>query len=275
MPELPEVEVSRLGITPHLKNQAIDSIVVRQSKLRWDVPQILQQLQGEVIRDITRRAKYLFIELDSGSIVIHLGMSGSLRVLPRNKTADKHDHIDLILSNGKVLRYNDPRRFGCWLWHGKGEALSVIAHLGPEPLTDDFSAEYILPLAKKRRIPVKQFVMDNKVVVGVGNIYANESLFNAKINPLRAANSITAPEWHKLVEQIKQVLETAIKQGGTTLNDFEQPDGKPGYFAQELQVYGKGGEPCPTCGEEIQEKPIGQRNTFWCESCQPIEPQST
>ncbi|WP_261816457.1 bifunctional DNA-formamidopyrimidine glycosylase/DNA-(apurinic or apyrimidinic site) lyase [Vibrio gallicus] len=271
MPELPEIEVSRLGISPHINNQRIQQIVVRQPKLRWPVSKQLSSLSDVHIVGVSRRAKYLLLETESGTIVIHLGMSGSLRVLEQGIEHGKHDHVDLLLSNGKLLRYNDPRRFGCWLWIPAGESLAILDNLGPEPLSDIFAADYVTPLAARRRIPVKQFIMDNKIVVGVGNIYANESLFNAKINPLRPANSLSYPDWEELVLQIKLVLNRAILQGGTTLNDFEQPDGKPGYFAQELQVYGKAGDACPDCGAQIQQQMIGQRNTFWCDMCQPKE----
>ncbi len=268
MPELPEVEVSKMGISPHLVGQSILSIDVRQPKLRWPIPCAFQQLQGETIVNISRRAKYLLVELNSGTIVIHLGMSGSLRVLNQYTEPGKHDHVDLKVNNGKILRYNDPRRFGAWLWYPIGAPINILQHLGPEPLTDQFNSSYIESLTSKRRVAVKQFIMDNKVVVGVGNIYTNESLFNAQVNPLRPANSLTSKEWDRLVEQIKIVLAQAIEQGGTTLNDFEQPNGKPGYFAQKLMVYGRAGEPCLSCGSIIQSKKIGQRNTFWCEECQ-------
>ncbi|MGF1698047.1 bifunctional DNA-formamidopyrimidine glycosylase/DNA-(apurinic or apyrimidinic site) lyase [Vibrio lamellibrachiae] len=268
MPELPEVEVSRMGISPHLIGETIQSLTFRTPKLRWDIPQELKQLEGEVIRTISRRAKYLIIETDIGNAIVHLGMSGSLRVLDADFEAAKHDHVDLKLTNGKVLRYNDPRRFGCWLWMEKGESHSVLENIGPEPLTEEFDAEYISDKAKVRKIAVKQFIMDNKVVVGVGNIYANEALFTSCIHPLRPANKLALNEWVELTANIKEVLATAIKQGGTTLKDFAQADGKPGYFAQELQVYGKAGEACPSCGEKIEEQKIGQRNTFFCSQCQ-------
>ncbi|MEZ8195335.1 bifunctional DNA-formamidopyrimidine glycosylase/DNA-(apurinic or apyrimidinic site) lyase [Vibrio cortegadensis] len=268
MPELPEVEVSKMGISPHLVGETIDKIIVRQPKLRWPIPEEIHLLHGKVVKSITRRAKYLLINTEEGSAIVHLGMSGSLRVLDNDFPADKHDHVDLKLTNGKVLRYNDPRRFGAWLWCAPGESHSVLDNCGPEPLTEDFYPEYVMDKAKKKRIAVKQFIMDNKVVVGVGNIYANESLFNANIHPLRPANSLSLLEWTRFVNDIKQVLATAIKQGGTTLKDFSQADGKPGYFAQELQVYGKGGEQCPKCGSILQEQKIAQRNTFFCEECQ-------
>ncbi|MDN3608512.1 bifunctional DNA-formamidopyrimidine glycosylase/DNA-(apurinic or apyrimidinic site) lyase [Vibrio ostreicida] len=267
MPELPEVEVSRMGISPHLTGQTIAKLTIRTPKLRWDIPTALKKMEGQVIRHISRRAKYLFIETDAGSALVHLGMSGSLRILDAEIEPGKHDHVDLKLTNGKVLRYNDPRRFGAWLWTEDNDH-EALRNMGPEPLTDAFCSDYIAQKAKGRRVAVKQFIMDNKVVVGVGNIYANESLFSARIHPLSPAGVITLNQWQRLVLEIKQVLETAIKQGGTTLKDFAQADGKPGYFAQELQVYGKAGHPCSHCGAVIQEQKVGQRNTFFCNVCQ-------
>ncbi|MGR5235807.1 bifunctional DNA-formamidopyrimidine glycosylase/DNA-(apurinic or apyrimidinic site) lyase [Vibrio alfacsensis] len=268
MPELPEVEVSRMGITPHLVGQTIKAFVFRTPKLRWEIPQELKRLEGQVIRNISRRAKYLLIETEQGTAIVHLGMSGSLRVLDADFPAAKHDHVDLKLANGKILRYNDPRRFGAWLWCAPNESHAVLEHMGPEPLTDEFSADYVAEKAKGKRVAVKQFIMDNKIVVGVGNIYANESLFKSRIHPTRPAGKLSKKEWQLLVDNIKATLEIAIQQGGTTLKDFAQVDGKPGYFAQELQVYGKAGEPCPECGEALQEQKIGQRNTFFCAECQ-------
>jgi formamidopyrimidine-DNA glycosylase len=268
MPELPEVEVSRLGISPHLVGVEVKSIDVRTPKLRWPIPHQLKQIEGQIIRSITRRAKYLLLEVDSGTAIIHLGMSGSLRVLDAPISYGKHDHVDLFLINGKVLRYNDPRRFGAWLWCEKGENHPVLDKMGPEPLTDDFNAQAILLRAKNKKTTIKQFIMDNKQVVGVGNIYANESLFLAHILPTRTAGSLTLEEWVRFVTTIKSVLAKAIEQGGTTLKDFAQADGKPGYFAQELMVYGRSGEICLVCEGLIQEKKIGQRNTFYCRVCQ-------
>ena len=268
MPELPEVEVSRMGISPHLIGQTIKVFVFRTPKLRWDIPQELKKLEGQVIRNISRRAKYLLIETDEGTAIVHLGMSGSLRVLDADFPPAKHDHVDLKLTNGKILRYNDPRRFGAWLWSAPNESHVVLGHMGPEPLTEEFNADYVAEKAKGKRVAVKQFIMDNKIVVGVGNIYANESLFKSRIHPTRPAGKLTKKEWQLLVENIKATLEIAIQQGGTTLKDFAQADGKPGYFAQELQVYGKAGEPCPECGTIIETLKIGQRNTFLCPLCQ-------
>ncbi|HIH0900247.1 TPA: bifunctional DNA-formamidopyrimidine glycosylase/DNA-(apurinic or apyrimidinic site) lyase [Vibrio cholerae] len=268
MPELPEVEVSRLGISPHLVGQTIAAVTWRCEKLRWPIPHQLIQLEGQKIAAISRRAKYLFIETKAGSAIIHLGMSGALRVLDADFPPGKHDHVDLVLANGKLLRYHDPRRFGAWLYIAPGESHPLLEHMGPEPLTDAFNAETIAKRANNKRLAIKAFIMDNKNVVGVGNIYANESLFKAKIHPLRPAQSLSDIEWQCLVSEIKAVLATAIAQGGTTLKDFSQADGKPGYFAQELQVYGKGGKPCPICAEPIAEQKIAQRNTFFCDACQ-------
>ncbi|WP_217515909.1 bifunctional DNA-formamidopyrimidine glycosylase/DNA-(apurinic or apyrimidinic site) lyase [Vibrio metschnikovii] len=268
MPELPEVEVSRLGISPHLVGQTIAAVTWRCEKLRWPIPHQLIQLEGQKIAAISRRAKYLFIETKAGSAIIHLGMSGALRVLDADFPPGKHDHVDLVLANGKLLRYHDPRRFGAWLYIAPGESHPLLEHMGPEPLTDAFNAETIAKRANNKRLAIKAFIMGNKNVVGVGNIYANESLFKAKIHPLRPAQSLSDIEWQCLVSEIKAVLATAIVQGGTTLKDFSQADGKPGYFAQELQVYGKGGKPCPICAEPIAEQKIAQRNTFFCDACQ-------
>ena len=268
MPELPEVEVSRMGIAPHVTNQTVTKIIVRNPKLRWPVPEEISQIEGQVIRRVTRRAKYLMLETDVGYAIIHLGMSGSLRVLLSDIPPEKHDHVDLCLSSGEVLRYNDPRRFGAWLWQPADGEHPVLAKLGPEPLSEAFTAAYLQDKAKGKRTAVKQFIMDNHVVVGVGNIYANESLFAAGIHPKREAGKISGQRLALLVGEIKSVLAFAIEQGGTTLKDFKNADGKPGYFAQELQVYGKGGEPCPRCDKPLSELKIGQRATVYCSDCQ-------
>ncbi|RXJ73505.1 DNA-formamidopyrimidine glycosylase [Veronia nyctiphanis] len=268
MPELPEVEVSRLGISPHAEGQIVTRIEVRQPKLRWPVPETIKNIEGQTITAIERRAKYLLLHTPVGYAIVHLGMSGSLRVLPNATAPEKHDHVDLHLASGKLIRYNDPRRFGAWLWQEAGSDHPALAKLGPEPLTDDFNVEYLLEKANGKRTVLKSFIMDNAVVVGVGNIYANESLFTSRIHPKRPAGKLTREEAEKLVAVIKSVLTTAIKQGGTTLKDFTQTDGKPGYFAQELQVYGKEGKPCPVCGEELEGVKIGQRATVFCPNCQ-------
>ncbi|QHM73058.1 bifunctional DNA-formamidopyrimidine glycosylase/DNA-(apurinic or apyrimidinic site) lyase [Mixta intestinalis] len=268
MPELPEVETSRRGIEPHLVGETILHAVVRNSRLRWPVSQEIHALSDQPVLSVQRRAKYLLLELPKGWIIIHLGMSGSLRILPEEIPAAKHDHVDLVMSNGKVLRYTDPRRFGAWLWSNDLQGSNVLAHLGPEPLSEAFSADYLFEKSRGKRTAVKPWLMDNKLVVGVGNIYASESLFAAGILPDRPAMSLTKEEAALLVKTIKAVLLRSIEQGGTTLRDFLQSDGKPGYFAQELQVYGRAGEPCRVCGTPIESAKHGQRSTFFCRCCQ-------
>lgn len=268
MPELPEVEVSRQGISPLMQDQTIEKIEVREPRLRWPVPEAIHQLEGHKISAIRRRAKYLLIDTQAGSAILHLGMSGKLRVIPSDTPPQKHDHVDIHLSNGHMLRLNDPRRFGCLLFSEQPETHALLASLGPEPLTLAFDADYLFEKAKNRKTPIKNFIMDNKVVVGVGNIYANESLFRCGIHPKREAGKVSKTRCIKLVEQIKEVLAAAIQQGGTTLKDFAQVDGSPGYFAQTLFVYGRGGKPCFHCEQELSEVRIGQRSTVFCRHCQ-------
>ncbi|MEG9480783.1 bifunctional DNA-formamidopyrimidine glycosylase/DNA-(apurinic or apyrimidinic site) lyase [Mannheimia sp. HC-2023] len=272
MPELPEVETSVRGIEPYLKGQTIKQIMVRQPKLRWAVSDELSAMQNAKIEAVERRAKYLIIRTDKGDILVHLGMSGSLGILQENqqKEIGKHDHVDLITQNGTVLRYNDPRKFGCWLWAEKAENHELLRKLGPEPLSDDFTPDYLFAKSRKKTTACKTFIMTNEVVVGVGNIYACESLFMATIHPELAAQNLTKKQCERLVKTIKEVLTKAIIQGGTTLKDFVQPDGKPGYFAQVLQVYGRKGEACIDCGKPIETKVIGQRNTYFCPKCQKL-----
>ncbi|MDP8052677.1 bifunctional DNA-formamidopyrimidine glycosylase/DNA-(apurinic or apyrimidinic site) lyase [Pasteurella atlantica] len=269
MPELPEVETSVRGISPYLVGKTIKEIIIRQKQLRWLVSDELNEMQNAQITAISRRAKYLIIHTTKGEIVIHLGMSGSLSILEKEtKDVGKHDHVDLVTQDGIVLRYNDPRRFGAWLWAERADQLSILQKLGLEPLSAEFNGDYLYRKSRNRKVAVKKFIMDNAVVVGVGNIYACESLFLAKILPERLACTLTKEQSHLLVTIIKQVLTKAIEQGGTTLKDFVQPDGKPGYFAQVLQVYGRKGEECHQCQNQIKTKIIGQRNTFYCENCQ-------
>lgn len=268
MPELPEVETSRRGIEPHLVGETILHAVVRNGRLRWPVSQEIHALSDQPVLSVQRRAKYLLLELPTGWIIIHLGMSGSLRVLPEEIPAAKHDHVDLVMSNGKVLRYTDPRRFGAWLWSVDPQASNVLAHLGPEPLSETFNGDYLFEKSRGKRTAIKPWLMDNKLVVGVGNIYASESLFAAGILPDRLPMSLNKGQCALLVETIKAVLLRSIEQGGTTLRDFLQTDGKPGYFAQELQVYGRAGEPCRVCGTLIESAKHGQRSTFFCRGCQ-------
>ncbi|HEJ9661327.1 TPA: bifunctional DNA-formamidopyrimidine glycosylase/DNA-(apurinic or apyrimidinic site) lyase [Proteus mirabilis] len=268
MPELPEVETSRRGIEPHLVGNILHYAIVRNSKLRWPVSEKIKTLLDEPILSVKRRAKYLLIELNQGWIIVHLGMSGSVRILPEEQPEEKHDHIDLVFRDGKVLRYTDPRRFGAWLWCEDLATSSVLAHLGPEPLSAQFNAQYLYQQSKNKKIAIKPWLMDNKLVVGVGNIYANEALFSSGIMPDRKANSLTEQECDVLVKAIKAVLTRSIEQGGTTLKDFLQSDGKPGYFAQELFVYGRKDKACLICGHTIESIKQGQRSTFFCRHCQ-------
>lgn len=271
MPELPEVEVTRLGISPYLDKVCVDKILVHQPKLRWPVPQEIHCVEGSPVLDVSRRAKYLFIHFSQGRIILHLGMSGKMRVVDAQLPRQKHDHIELLLSSGKKLVLNDPRRFGCCLWQPSDKPSMehpLLANLGPEPLSEQFTAHTLFDKSRTKQVAVKNFIMDNAVVVGVGNIYANESLFRAKIDPRRPAGKISLKRYQRLTVFIKNVLENAIEQGGTTLKDFAQADGNPGYFAQHLYVYGRAGEACEECGKPIRSCVIGQRNTFYCVSCQ-------
>ncbi|ATF09383.1 bifunctional DNA-formamidopyrimidine glycosylase/DNA-(apurinic or apyrimidinic site) lyase [Candidatus Enterovibrio altilux] len=269
MPELPEVEVSRMGIKPHAVGKKITQLNVRQPKLRWVVPAKLYDIEGQIIRSVKRRAKYLILKTDVGYALIHLGMSGSLCIVSEGTMPAKHDHIDLHLSSGQMIRYNDPRRFGAWLWQpNNGSEHPVLDKLGPEPLTADFTGEYLFEKSCNKRTTIKQFIMNNAVVVGVGNIYANESLFMSNIHPKRPAGHLTREEAARFVANIKSVLLAAIEQGGTTLKNFTQVDGKLGYFTQKLQVYGKQGKPCSICGIKLESAKIGQRNTVFCSACQ-------
>lgn len=269
MPELPEVETTRNGIAPHVKGQYVTSIIIRQPKLRWLIPDTLQEVIGQPINTVTRRAKYLLLQTNTGCIIIHLGMSGSLRLIEATLPAAKHDHIDIILATGKALRLHDPRRFGAVLWT-KEDPLQhrLLSKLGPEPLSDDFDASVLYTRSRTRRVSVKQFIMNAHIVVGVGNIYASESLFMAGISPKRAAGNLSLARYEKLVEAIKIILTRAIQQGGTTLRDFVQAEGKPGYFQQQLTVYGREGEACSRCHAFIKKITQGQRSSFYCADCQ-------
>ncbi|TMP25243.1 DNA-formamidopyrimidine glycosylase [Pseudoalteromonas rubra] len=268
MPELPEVEVSRLGIEPHILNQTVTKVVVHQRQLRWPVPEQVSLLEGQHIEGVHRRAKYLLLESALGTAILHLGMSGNLRVVDKDTPLKKHDHVEFHFANGLALRLNDPRRFGACLWQSPDETHSVFAKLGPEPLTEAFTAEHLYAASRGKKVAIKQFIMDNHVVVGVGNIYANESLFKAGIHPKREAGKVSLQRYQRLTPIIKATLASAIKQGGTTLKDFAQSDGKPGYFAQELLVYGRKGEPCVSCETELKEIRLGQRSTVYCPQCQ-------
>ncbi len=275
MPELPEVETTRSGIAPHIEGKTIAKLVVRQPQLRWPIPSELAQLvKGQSVIAVRRRAKYLLIDIGKskikGTIIIHLGMSGSLRVVKGAPPEPlKHEHFDLVFSKDLLLRFTDPRRFGACLWQDvDSEDNKWLDHLGPEPLSDDFNGEYLFNKSRKRTGAIKTFIMDQKVVVGVGNIYASESLFLSAINPKKAAGKISRAKYDLFAEQIKQVLAKAIAQGGTTLKDFVGSDGKPGYFAQQLNVYGRKDEPCMQCDAPIKQITQGQRSTFYCTNCQ-------
>jgi formamidopyrimidine-DNA glycosylase len=270
MPELPEVETTRRGIEPHLRGAFITRVIVRQPRLRWPIPAELDEmLQGQCIERVERRAKYLLIPFASGTLIMHLGMSGSLRIVPIGASIAKHDHVDIELSSGQVLRYTDPRRFGAILWQATGEAEHpLLVGLGPEPLTEQFSGDYLFELSRARKVPVKSFLMDGHIVVGVGNIYANEALFAAGIRPDRAAGRVSKARYIRLAEEVKRVLARSIKQGGTTLRNFVGGDGKPGYFRQQLLVYGRGGEACRQCTALLIEVRLGQRSTVFCGRCQ-------
>jgi formamidopyrimidine-DNA glycosylase len=269
MPELPEVETTRRGIVPHILNQRVTGVQVRQPRLRWPIPAELPDfILHQPLLEVQRRGKYLLLRFATGTVLIHLGMSGSLRIVAAGTLPGLHDHVDVIF--GKViLRYCDPRRFGCLLWvEGAVEEHVLLHHLGPEPLTDAFTAEYLYQRSRKRTQAVKQFLMDSKIVVGVGNIYANEALFMARIKPIRKAGALTHKQCEALVSDIKFVLQRSIDQGGTTLRDFVGGDGKPGYFKQELLVYGRGGQACTLCSKPLKEVRMNDRTTVYCVACQ-------
>ncbi|MDH5407283.1 MAG: bifunctional DNA-formamidopyrimidine glycosylase/DNA-(apurinic or apyrimidinic site) lyase [Gammaproteobacteria bacterium] len=270
MPELPEVETTRRGIEPHLLGHSFTGAVVRQRQLRWPVPARLNSLiKNKTIKSVDRRGKYIIIRLEDGALLLHLGMSGSLRVIEQDAQAQKHDHVDLLIDNNKCIRLHDPRRFGSIHWiKGDPEQHKLLCDLGPEPLEENFKPELLFSRSRKRKLAVKLFIMDSKTVVGVGNIYASEALFKAGIRPGKAAGRVSRAEYEKLYLAIKQILTQAIKAGGTTLQDFTNSEGKPGYFKQELSVYGRADEPCLICNSKIKQITMGQRSTFYCPQCQ-------
>lgn len=270
MPELPEVETTRRGIYPHLLLQTVNELIVRNRGLRIPVAaDLAEHCMGKTIIEVSRRAKYLLLHFNDGCLLIHLGMTGHLRLLPTGSTPPKkHDHIDLNLANKLTLRYNDPRRFGLWLFTSQPSNHPLISHLGPEPLSDAFTGNWLYNKSRQRKQAIKTLIMDNRIVVGVGNIYATESLYLAKINPLIAAGLLTKQECELLAFHIKQVLTRAIEAGGTTLRDFLDSEGKPGYFAHNLQVYGRKGQACFQCQTAIEVVQIGQRSTAFCPNCQ-------
>jgi formamidopyrimidine-DNA glycosylase len=270
MPELPEVETTRRGVAPHVEGRRVEAVIVREARLRWPVPAGLPAvLTGQCVERVERRAKYLLFRTAAGTAILHLGMSGSLRVLRAPQLPDKHDHIDFLFEGGVCLRYSDPRRFGSLHWvAGDPLAHPLLAHLGPEPFHEAFSGDYLYSRSRGRRTPVKSFLMDAEVVVGVGNIYANEALYRAGIRPTRAAKDIGRERYTRLAEAVRAVLTAAIAAGGTTLRDFVSGEGSPGYFAQQLSVYDRAGAPCPGCEQPIQLSRLGQRATYFCPECQ-------
>jgi formamidopyrimidine-DNA glycosylase len=270
MPELPEVETTRSGIEPHIRGRRIVGVEVRDHRLRWPVPNDLAaRAIKRIVRAVGRRAKYLIVDFGADGLLVHLGMSGSLRLLPGPAPAQPHDHLDIQFDNGRILRFTDPRRFGCVLWLTRPfEAHPLLRSLGPEPLGDGFDGDHLYRRARGRRVAIKNFVMDGRVVVGVGNIYASEALFRARIRPGQPAGRISRERMRALATAIRQVLGAAIAEGGTTLRDFIASDGQPGYFSQRLNVYGRQGLPCPSCGTPIRCRRIGQRSTFYCARCQ-------
>ena len=271
MPELPEVETTRRGILPAVKGRTVSAVDLRERRLRWPVdPALPELLTNRPLRDVARRAKYLLFRFDHGTLLVHLGMSGSLRLL-RGSVPEprKHDHVDLLFEGGVSLRYHDPRRFGCMLWiEGEVDAHPLLRELGPEPLEDGFDGGVLFRAARGKRSAVKQLLMDGGVVVGVGNIYASESLFRAGIDPRRAAGRVSAARYSALADAVRQVLGESVATGGTTLRDYVDGNGQPGEFALRLSVYGREGQACPRCGVPIRQVRLGQRSTFFCGGCQ-------
>ncbi len=268
VPELPEVEITRRGIEPHALGLQILKVNVRERRLRWTIPLGLEsKLENSTFASLGRRGKYLLFHLSEGTLLVHLGMSGSLRLVSTGCNYRKHDHVDIALLGGTSLRFHDPRRFGCMLWINSGSH-PLLDHLGPEPFQDGFNGEYLYRLSRGRSAPVKNFIMDSKVVVGVGNIYANESLFMAGIRPDRSAGRISFERYRKLADMIRLVLKQAIDRGGTTLRDFVGGDGRAGYFAQHLLVYGRTGQECRSCRMTLREIRQSNRSTVMCVRCQ-------
>lgn len=269
MPELPEVETSRRGIAPFVVDQRVRSVTIRERRLRWPISTAIDKhLPGATIQSVGRRAKYLLLETDAGTAMIHLGMSGSIFIVDTDTPAGVHDHFDVALGSGKSLRFRDPRRFGSLHWTTDAANHELIRKLGPEPLNDEFNGDYLWAASRGRRVAIKPFIMNAAVVVGVGNIYASESLFLAGIHPQRAAGRVAKHRYQKLAGDIKHVLAKAIRAGGTTLRDFYGGDGEAGYFQQELSVYGRDGEPCRNCKRPVSAVVLGQRSTFYCKHCQ-------
>jgi len=268
MPELPEVETTLRGIAPSLLNRRIVAFDIRDPRLRWPV-ELPPEIRGECIVRLTRRAKYLLLHLDAGALILHLGMSGHLRIVSGNEPPGKHDHVDIILDHGLALRLTDPRRFGSLHWQlHPVEDHWLLRNLGIEPLAEAFTGDYLYARSRGRRLAVKNFLMDARIVVGIGNIYANEALFKSGVRPRTAAGRLSRPRYRKIAAATRETLSAAIDQGGTTLRDFVGSDGRPGYFANELFVYGRDGKPCRRCGSILKGLRVGQRSTVYCPSCQ-------
>jgi len=270
VPELPEVETTCRGIAPHLIGKRVARVIVRDPRLRWPVPKSLgAALRGSTIRGVTRRAKYLLIATDAGTAILHLGMSGSLRIVPTTKPAGKWDHVDIALANGSCLRLRDPRRFGSILWTtGNPLEHRLLANIGPEPLSNEFSGEYLHRITRGRSRAIRDTLLDSRIVAGVGNIYANEALFTARVRPTRPAGRLTHDESKRLAAAIRATLRRAIRSGGSTLRDYHAADGEAGYFQLTLRVYGRKGEPCRVCRTPIRLARLGQRSAFFCPKCQ-------
>ena len=268
MPELPEVETTLRGIAPSLLHRRIVTLDVRNPRLRWPVD-LPPEICGQHVVRLTRRAKYLLLHLDAGALILHLGMSGHLRIVSGNEPAGKHDHVDIVLDHGLALRLHDPRRFGSLHWQPHpAEEHWLLRKLGVEPLSRDFTGDYLFARSRGRRAPVKNFLMDARVVAGIGNIYANEALFRAGVRPRTAAGRLSRPRYREIANATRETLTAAIDQGGTTLRDFVGSDGRPGYFVNELFVYGREGKPCQRCGSLLKGLRIGQRSTVYCPDCQ-------
>ncbi|HEX20406.1 MAG TPA: bifunctional DNA-formamidopyrimidine glycosylase/DNA-(apurinic or apyrimidinic site) lyase [Acidiferrobacteraceae bacterium] len=270
MPELPEVETTCRGLRPQLLQQRITAVKIHNASLRWPIPQTLKrQLPGQTIHNITRRAKYLLISVDSGQLILHLGMSGSLRVLPLSAPRHRHEHFEIVLQNQQCLRLRDPRRFGAVLWGGP-DALQhpLLASLGPEPLSPAFHAAYMYQVSRQRQRAIRDLLLYSRIVSGIGNIYANEALFRAGIRPQTAAGKISMKRYTVLIEAVRHILQQAIEAGGTTLRDFTQSDGNPGYFQQQLRVYGRDGQACPQCQRPIRKQKLHGRTAYYCSNCQ-------
>jgi formamidopyrimidine-DNA glycosylase len=270
MPELPEVETTRRGVAPRVIGRRVAKVTVYDHRLRWPVPDDLaRKLRGRTIERVDRRSKYLLFRVGAGTLLVHLGMTGSLRVHSEAPPRRLHDHVDLVLDDGTTLRYHDPRRFGAILWIPPGtDVHPLLRRLGPEPLEDGFDAEHLWRATRGRRVAIKLALMDNRLVVGVGNIYANEALFRAGIRPTTAAGRLSRPRLARLADAVRDVLTEAIAKGGSTLRDYVDSAGEPGYFQLTYNVYGRDGSPCRTCGTSIRQVRQGQRATYYCAQCQ-------